>query len=116
MFSLKNAVRSSPDDEMDWILKGIQYVLAIYATYLGLYTLYVKRHCLYSLILLQIIVCTECIRLQEGALTVRFILGRSVEVVGMCLREGDNVATRNPTSSAENWHSSISLQQSGGSV
>lgn len=34
----------------------------------------------------------------------------------MCLREGDNVATRNPTSSAENWHSSISLQQSGGSV
>lgn len=31
----------------------------------------------------------------------------------MCLREGDNVATRNPTSSAENWHASISLQQSG---
>lgn len=29
----------------------------------------------------------------------------------MCLREGDNVATRNPRSSAETWHASISLQQ-----
>lgn len=75
-----------------------------------------KRHCLYSLILLQRIACTECMGLKEGAQTVRFILGRWVEAVGMCLREGDNVATRNPTSSAENRHSSISLQQSGSSV
>lgn len=29
----------------------------------------------------------------------------------MCLRAGDNVATRNPRSSAETWHASISRQQ-----
>ena len=29
----------------------------------------------------------------------------------MCLREGDNVATRNPRSSAETWHASISCDQ-----
>lgn len=48
---------------------------------------------------------------EEGVKTVQFILGRWVEAVGMCLREGDNVATRNPRSSAETWHASISRQQ-----
>lgn len=47
----------------------------------------------------------------ERVNVVQFILGRWVEAVGMCLREGDNVATRNPRSSAETWHASISLQQ-----
>lgn len=70
--------------------------------------------CLYSAVLLPWIVCTGCMGSKEGAWAVGFILGRWVEAVGMCLREGDNVATRNPPSSAENRHSSISLQQSGG--
>lgn len=48
---------------------------------------------------------------QEGVKPVQFILGRWVEAVGMCLREGDNVATRNPRSSAETWHVSISRPQ-----
>lgn len=48
---------------------------------------------------------------EEGVKTVQFILGRWVEAVGMCLRAGDNVATRNPRSSAETWHASISRQQ-----
>lgn len=49
---------------------------------------------------------------EEGVKTVQFILGRWVEAVGMCLREGDNVATRNPRSSAETWRASISRLQS----
>lgn len=49
---------------------------------------------------------------EEWVKTVQFILGRWVEAVGMCLREGDNVATRNPRSSAETWHASISRLQS----
>lgn len=49
---------------------------------------------------------------EEGVKAVQFILGRWVEAVGMCLREGDNVATQNPRSSAETWHASIRLQQS----
>lgn len=49
---------------------------------------------------------------EEGVKAVQFILGRWVEAVGMCLREGDNVATRNPRSSAETWHASISRLQS----
>lgn len=48
---------------------------------------------------------------EEGVKAVQFILGRWVEAVGMCLREGDNVATRSPRSSAETWRASISLQQ-----
>lgn len=38
---------------------------------------------------------------EEGVKAVQFILGRWVEAAGMCLREGDNVATGNPRSSAE---------------
>lgn len=49
---------------------------------------------------------------EEGVKAVQFILGRWVEAVGMCLREGDNVATQNPRSSAETWRASISLLQS----
>lgn len=48
---------------------------------------------------------------EEGVKAIQFILGRWVEAVGMCLREGDNVATRNPRSSAETLCMSISLQQ-----
>lgn len=48
---------------------------------------------------------------EEGVKVVQFILGRWVEAVGMCLREGDNVATRNPRSSAEILHAFISSQQ-----
>lgn len=46
---------------------------------------------------------------EEGVKAIQFILGRWVEAVGMCLREGDNVATRNPRSSAETLCMSISL-------
>lgn len=49
---------------------------------------------------------------EEGVKTVQFILGRWVEAVGMCLMEGDNVATWNVRSSAETLHASISLEQS----
>lgn len=38
---------------------------------------------------------------EEGVKAIQFIFGRWVEAVGMCLREGDNVAARNPRSSAE---------------
>ena len=48
---------------------------------------------------------------EEGVKAVQFILGRWVEAVGMCLRVGDNVATRNPRSSAETLCASISLLQ-----
>lgn len=43
---------------------------------------------------------------EEGVKAVQFILGRWVEAVGMCLREGDNVATRSPRSSAETLRAS----------
>lgn len=46
---------------------------------------------------------------EEGVKAIQFILGRWVEAVGMCLREGDNVATRNLRSSAEILRASISL-------
>lgn len=48
---------------------------------------------------------------EERVKTVQFILGRWVEAVGMCLREGDNVATKNLRSSAETLCASISLLQ-----
>ena len=48
---------------------------------------------------------------KEGVKAVQFILSRWVEAVGMCLREGDNVATRNPRFSAETLCASISLRQ-----
>lgn len=48
---------------------------------------------------------------EEGVKTVQFILGRWVEAVGMCLMEGDNVATRKLRSSAETLRASISAEQ-----
>lgn len=53
----------------------------------------------------------NCMHGEERVKTVQFILGRWVEAVGMCLMEGDNVATRNLRSSAETLHASISLEQ-----
>lgn len=57
--------------------------------------------------------CEDSITLggEEGVKAVQFILGRWVEAAGMCLREGDNVATGNPRSSAETVRASISQQQ-----
>ena len=48
---------------------------------------------------------------EEGVKVIQFILGRWVEAAGMCLREGDNVATGNPRSSAESLRASISRPQ-----
>ena len=48
---------------------------------------------------------------EERVKAVQFILGRWVEAAGMCLREGETVATENPRSSAETLCASISLMQ-----